>query len=294
MPYISNPYAAKARRLAVNDVIYGRCSVSEAARKYGVVRSTIWKWMKRAHPDHRVFIHTTPSRPKHHPNELKEETVARIIQLRKKLKRCAPIIHAHLKAEGVRVSLSSVERVLRRYKLTRKKKIANPYVPLPRPVVSAPAVLVEIDTIHFIHANGRRVYSYALIDPYSRMGYAEYHERISHTISYDVVIRAQKYFGFPFLMVQTDHGAEFSDTFSRLLQKQHILLRHSRVRKPTDNAHVKRFNRTLQEECLQDKWLQQNTIRRHLKQYIDFYNTQRLHLSLNCQTPTYFVSKVLT
>lgn len=294
MPYTSNPYAPKARRLAVNDVIYGRCTKAQAARKYGVQRSTIGKWLQRAPKDHRVFIATISSAPKRHANQLTPTVETRILELRKILKRCASILHAQLRLEGILVSLSSVERTLRRHKLTRKKKQATPYVPLPRPVPLAPGTLVEVDTIHLMRSNGQRVYVYALIDLYSRMAYAEYHPTISHRISYQVVVHAQQYFGFSFQMVQTDHGAEFSDSFSSLLKRKKILLRHSRVRKPNDNAHIERFNRTIQEECLQGKPLEEKTLRRELKNYLVFYNTKRLHLSLDCQTPTHFVSKVLT
>lgn len=294
MPYTSNPYAGKARRLAVNDVLSGRFSQAQAARKYGVVESTISKWMRRAPKHNNQKIDTCSSAPKHHPNQLKPEIENRIIELRKTLKRCAPILHAQLRLEGILVSLSSVERALRRHKLTRKKKQATPYVPLPRPVALAPGTLVEVDTIHLIRSNGQRVYVYALIDLYSRLAYAECHASISHRISYQVVVHAQRYFGFPFQMVQTDHGAEFSDSFSSLLKRKKILLRHSRVRKPNDNAHIERFNRTIQEECLQGKPLEEKTLRRELKKYLVFYNTKRLHLSLDCQTPTQFLSKVLT
>lgn len=297
MPYTSNPYAPKARMMARNDVVWGRVSMIEAAHKYGVARSTIWKWVKKAEKlklNGNTYLWTDSSAPKRHSNQLSEEIENRIVLLRKKLKRCAPIIHAHLKAEGIQVSLSSVERTLRRHKLTRKKKQTNPYVPLPRPVPSFPGVLVQLDTIHLFRSNGRRSYVYALIDLYSRMAYAEYHETISHRASYQVVLNAQKYFGFPFRMVQTDHGAEFSEGFSQLLKRENILLRHSRVRKPNDNAHIERFNRTIQEECLHGLTLKEEVIQKHLKKYLVFYNTKRLHLALNCQTPTHFVSKLLT
>lgn len=293
MAYTSNPHAAKARMKARYDVITRGMSMAETARKYGVVRSTIWKWVQKD-TNCNAYIWTKSSAPKCHPNQLTPEIENRILELRRQLKRCAPILHAQLQLEGVSVSLSSVERTLRRHKLTRKKKQATPYVPLPRPFPLTPGALVEVDTIHLMGSDGIRSYVYAVIDLYSRLAYAEYHTTISHRISYQVVLHAQQYFGFHFQMVQTDHGAEFSDSFSHLLKRSRILLRHSRVRKPNDNAHIERFNRTIQEECLTGKLLKQKALRKELKRYLIFYNTKRLHLSLNCQTPSQFVSKVLT
>ncbi|MGH7926701.1 MAG: integrase core domain-containing protein, partial [Candidatus Binatia bacterium] len=51
---------------------------------------------------------------------------------------------------------------------------------------------------------------------------------------------------FPFVLLQSDHGSEFSQKFTLEVGVTH---RHTRVRTPNDNAHLERFNRTIQEEC---------------------------------------------
>ncbi len=237
-----------ARMKARNDVVWRKLGISQTARRYGVNRSTIWRWVRRAeklHLNGNSFIATLPSRPKHHPNEIDSDTVSSILTLRKKLGRCAPILHAHLKREGLNISLSSVERILRRYKLTRKKKQAKDYLSIPRPVADYPGALVQMDTIHFVRSDYSRCYTFALIDLFSRKAYAEYHPNISHQISYQVILNAQKYLGFPFQTIQTDHGLEFSHSLSYLLRRKKIVLRHSRIRRPNDNAHIERLNRTI-------------------------------------------------
>lgn len=286
----------KARMRARNDVVWRGLSVTAAANKYGVNRSTIWRWVKRAKKlklNGNSMIDTLPSRPKHHPNELKPEIVKRVLLLRGRLGRCAPVIHAHLIHEGFKISVSSVTRTLRRYKLTRKKKQAKDYTPVPKPDASFPGSLIEMDTIHFVYPDFKRAYIYAVIDLYSRLGYAEFHTHINHQASLQVILNAQRYFGFKFNTIQTDHGSEFSPSLSYLLRRKRIVLRHSRVRKPNDNAHVERFNRTIQEECLQGRLPDENLIQRQLRNYLVYYNHRRLHLSLNLLTPTQFVAKVL-
>jgi transposase InsO family protein len=57
------------------------------------------------------------------------------------------------------------------------------------------------------------------------------------------------------------------------------------VRKPNDNAHVERFNRTLQEECLKKLAVDVRIFNRILPKYLRYYNTERLHLGINLQTP---------
>ena len=298
MPYTSNPHASRARMNARNDVVWRGLSCQQAALKYGVNRSTVFRWVRRAKElsiNGNSLIDTLPSRPKHHPNELKPKIVKRIIELRKQLKRCAPVIHRHLQLEGIDTSLSSVARVLRRHNLTRRKKQATMYKSVyKRPEASAPGTLVQMDTVHIQRGDSSRFYIYTLIDLYSRLAYAEYHPKLRQYISFAVIKRAQGYFGFPFSMLQTDHGPEFNQGLTFMLGTKDIKLRHSRIRTPNDNAHVERFNRTIQEECFGSKDPNEKTIKEDLQNYIHYYNYDRLHMSLNLMTPTQFVAKVLT
>lgn len=291
--YISNPFIPKVRRLAVNDVRLRKLTYEEAALKYGVVKSTICKWMKKASHDQKTYINTVSSRPHHHPHELKPEIVERIVELRNEYKRYAPIIHAHLIRESMQVSLASVGRVLQREGLVRKRKVYF-HTPVPSVVSDAPGSLVEVDTIHYVRSDMSRFYIYSVIDTCTRLAYAEYHRSISPSVSVQVIHQATKHFGFPLQVIQTDHGIEFSQCFYFALQRQHIPVKYIRVRKPNDNAHIERFNRTLQEECFGARTPSERTISKQLQDYLVFYNTKRLHLSLQCQTPTEFVSKLLS
>ncbi len=293
MAYTSNPYAAKARKLATNMVKRGY-SKAMVARMYGVHRATIGKWMKQATKHSGEKIYTKSSRPHTHPQQIPPSTVNRLIELRKMFGRCAPVIHAHLVAEGYTISLSSVGRILKRYGLVRRKKQATLYKAIhPRPLVTMPGDLIQMDTIHFIRPNGSRFYIYAIIDLYSRLAYAEYQPKLRQTNSFAIIERAQQVLGFSFHMVQTDHGPEFKDGLAFALGHTSIKLRHSRIRTPNDNAHIERFNRTLQEECFGGKPPNEATIHQDLLTYLQYYNYDRKHLSLQLQTPAQFVAKVM-
>lgn len=293
MPYTSNPYIAKARRYAVQDVRKGRKTQAEAARHYGVTRSTIHKWLKRADLDHRKHIETRSSAPLHSPNKLPQETIEKILELRKRTGRCSIILYITLKNQGIKISLSSIARILRKYGLTkRKKQLKPPYAKIPRPLPTIPGILVEMDTIHYVRSNGTRFYLYTLIDVCSRYCYAEYYTTLSPRNSAEVVKNAQKHFTFKIKTIQTDHGSEFSEGFYFLLRDQGIKHRHTRIRKPNDNAHIERFNRTIQEEGFKSKLPNENTIQKDLKKFIHYYNNERYHLGINCNTPCSFVSKL--
>lgn len=295
MSYSSNPYIAKARMQARNDVVMGRLTVSEASRRYGVHRTTIWRWIKKYEElgiGSNGFLWTEPSIPKHHPNETKAEVVKEIIDLRLKIGRCAPVIQSYLKRRGISIGISTVGKILRKHKLTRKKKQLKDYRPFPRPVSDSLGSFVEMDTIHIVRSDYRRVYIYTLIDVFSRLAYAEYRRNLSNKASLEVVLNAQKYFGFKFKVVQTDNGCEFSPTFGYKLNQIKIKLRHSRIRKPNDNAHIERFNRTIQDEGLKGNLNDEEILKKKIKKFNEYYNYKRLHLSLNCLTPFEYVAKV--
>lgn len=295
MPYTSSPFAAKARKLAVTTLKREGLSQADMARRMGVHRSTIGRWLKRDTPHHRQGIETRSSRPYHHPKALPESTINRIVELRLKLGRCAPIIHTQLLREGVKVSLPSVQRTLKRKNLVRKKKQAKYHDKIQRPPVLAPGELVQVDTIHFVRADYSRFYVYAVIDLYSRLAWACYSPSINQRVSLRVVKAAEKKLGFKFKLIQTDNGPEFRDFFKIELTRNFTRLRHSRVRRPNDNAHVERFIRTLQDECLLNTGFpKEKGLQRKLDQYLDYYNNERLHLSLDCLTPSQFVAKVLS
>ncbi len=89
-------------------------------------------------------------------------------------------------------------------------------------------------------------------------------------------------------MVQTDNGMEFGKKFQDELLRRGINWRHTRVRRPNDNAHIERFNRTLREKCLGDYLPSKETLEEaqaRLEKYLDFYNHKRLHLGLQFITP---------
>jgi len=212
----------------------------------------------------------------------------RILELRWQLKRCAEVIHAILRREGIAVSLATVGRVLARHKQIdgwygRKGKTVRRRTP--RPKVEAPGSFVEMDTIHFSNWKTKQKYFvYTLIDLKSRWTYAEYSPRISPEETIAFVERARKAAPFSISLIQTDNGQEFSRACEQSLTGFGITQRRIRLGKKNDNAHIERFNRTLQGECL-GRWPAIAGIQERLTAYLDFYNTKRLHLGLACRTP---------
>lgn len=315
MAYSINPYLPKARATAMRLLIAEGLPSAIVANKCGVHRSTIWRWKQKwleinkhrqmDNPNRpsravgvsrlascRWTIATKSSRPLISPHRISETLVSRILELRQTLKRCAEVIWHHLvRIDGLSISLSSVHRILRRhhqYDGARKNRVRydNPRRPKP----TRPGELVQTDTIHYIcPLTYRRRYVYTVIDLYTRLAYAEVHPRILPGLAASAVLQAQKQWEFPIAMVQADNGPEFGRYFSQKLSKQNIRVRHSRLGRPNDNAHIERFNRTIQEECLGNrlsyKEVSNKQVQARLTSYLDYYNTQRVHLGLQLKIP---------
>lgn len=220
MAYSMNPELPKVRREAVWLVKQKGWSVRKVARHFGYTHSAIVKWCAKDPTGGWRRIETRSSRPKRSPRALPRAIVSAIIRERIGRRRCAEHVYHALLKQGVEVSLSSVKRTLDRCHLRKKRSPwKRPHDFTPRPEAAFCGALLELDTIHIIAPDGSRIYVYTIIDLFSRWAYAEVVEKIGAHPSAAFARRAQRAAPFSFVMVQTDHGSEFSTRFThRLLQ----------------------------------------------------------------------------
>jgi transposase InsO family protein len=283
--YTNNPNLPKIRGRAIELVLKG-WSIRRVARYLGFTHSAVVKWMGKAKKRGYGNIPTKSSRPKAHPQALSRDVVDAIITERSGRRRCAEHVHQALKKKGIAVTLSSVKRTLDRCNLRKKRSPwKRPHDFTLRPEATHCGALVEMDTIHIIAPDGSRIYVYTLIDLYSRWAYAEIVEKIGAEPSTRFLRRAERAAPFHFELVQTDHGSEFSTRFTHRLLALGIRHRHSRVRQKDDQAHIERFNRTVQEECLDRTVHTVAAFKKALKSYMPWYNGERTHMGINYQTP---------
>lgn len=287
MSYTQNPAMPKVRQQAA-DLVRRGWSTREVARHFGFSQGAIVQWVKKAkvigyHP-----IPTKSSRPKRHPNQLDDDLIHKIVEKRFELGRSSEVIHKALEEDGVSTSISSVKRTLDRRGLLKKRSPwKRLHLSFPRPDVLNPGDLIQVDTIHLLTPFGR-IYVFTLIDLYSRWAYARCYEKANTRTAIDFLRRAKIESLFEFKCIQSDHGSEFSQHFSERIK---VLHRHSRVRRPNDNAHLERFNRTIQEECLDRLPRNANIINEKLSEYLKYYNEKRYHFGLNLKTPMQIIKE---
>jgi len=314
MAYSTNPTLPKARAFALKLLIQEQLSVQTVANRCGVHRSTVWRWKQKwdvmnqniqmdnpnrpsraysrmNHLSHCTWhIPTMTSRPHTYPTAVSQELAQLILSVRAQLKRCAEVVWHHLVTVlSISVSLSSVRRILWRSGVARGRKNRvrrdNPR----RPLATYPGELVQTDTIHHVDPkSGRRLYYYTVIDLFTRMTHVTLAPRLGAGLAARAVLEAQEAFGFPFAMVQSDNGPEYSRYFEQAMQRANITTRHSRLHRPNDNAHIERFNRTIQTECIGYYWQKSVPLSRQqakLTAYLAYYNNERVHLGIQMLTP---------
>lgn len=277
MSYTSNKNLPRIRRDAARLYFQG-WSARKVGRYLGFHHTAIMKWVRRAKKIGDVPILTQSSRPKSMPRRIELSLENRIFQMRLKNGRCAEAIHLELIRDGIKVSRNTVHRTLDRFGLLKKRSVWKRFHPhIDRPKALKQGDLVQVDTIHRTIDKKHRLYVFTLIDVYSRKTYAKSYEKMSAKTSLKFIRQAEKELNFHFSTLQSDHGPEFGRWFVSQIRKNH---RYSRIGKPNDNSHIERFNRTLQEECLDKYSNDVSEINRALKKYLQYYNNQRIHLGI--------------
>lgn len=292
MAYSHNPNLPRVRMDAVRLVRSG-WSMRKVAKHLGYTHSAVSKWLRRAPEDGRArLIPTRSSKPAHHPRELPWTLVQATLDYRRRYRRCAQVLQYLLQKDGYTVSLASVKRILKRYELTRFSKWKKWHTYPPRPIPEKPGLLVEIDTI-VDGPHTDRLYVYTLLDVCSRWASALPSFAANTHRSLRFVEEVRLAAPFEFATIQSDHGPEFSKWFTKRMLERGLGHRHSRVRTPNDNAHLERFNRTLQDECLSRIPRRIHIWRKEIPEYLEYYNTKRPHMALGMKSPIDIINQVV-
>ena len=154
--------------------------------------------------------------------------------------------------------------------------------------------LVALDTVErFVH--GCRRYIITFEDIYSRFSFAWSTTSHASLAAKEFFELCLKVFPFPFNFqhVLTDNGSEFKKHFDQKLRDLHMIHYHTYPKTPKMNAHLERFNRTIQEEFVDYNsylLLNPNDFNRKLIDYLIFYNTERVHCAFkNKLSPVQFM-----
>lgn len=146
--------------------------------------------------------------------------------------------------------------------------------------------------IKYVNYRGTFLFLISIIDGYSR--YIVHHELRANMQEYDIEITIQraleKYPSYKPRII-SDNGPQYiSKDFAEYLKivgLQHI---RTSIAYPQSNGKIERYHRTIHEECLMKKSLiNLKDAQKQITDYIEYYNTKRLHSSLYYLTPEDFL-----
>lgn len=146
--------------------------------------------------------------------------------------------------------------------------------------------------IKYVNYQGTFLFLISVIDGYSR--YIVHHELRQHMQEFDIEItlqRALEKYPRSKPRIISDNGPQYiSKEFAkylRFVELQHI---RTSIAYPQSNGKIERYHRTISEECLRKKSLiNLEDARNQITEYIQYYNTERLHSSLYYLTPEDFL-----
>lgn len=244
--------------------------------------------------------------PKTQPKETPIGIKEKIIEIRRKTKKCALKIHWQLEREGLVVPARTIGKILKKEGLVRKyriKKIKYKYIRAER----KPGELMEIDVKHVPGpVAGKYYFQYTAIDTAGRWRHLEVfsEETTDHTIKFLKIVINR--FPYPIQAIKTDNHPTFTNYYLGANKRSDVTIKtvHALDRfcaelgivhylidpgKPAQNGTVERSHREDEE-----KFYQQNTfknfadLRKKLKAWNIYYNNLE-HCGLNGKSPNEFL-----
>lgn len=142
-----------------------------------------------------------------------------------------------------------------------------------------PGHCIGLDTVEEI-IHGSRRYVITCEDLFGRFAFAWATCSHASKAALEFFDLFRRLFPYPVTFVLTDNGSEWKRHFAVELEKLQITHYHTYPKTPKMNAHVERFNRTIQEEFLnyhKALLLDPDSLNVKLMDYLIWYNTQRVH-----------------
>jgi transposase InsO family protein len=272
---------------------------TKACREFNVPRSSFYRWKQKYEKKGRSGLYQERPVAYRHPRRTAPEVVEKILTIRAEYQFGALRIMYYLdRYHGIKVSESTVSRVLKAHGLSRLPKTApRRALHTKRYAKTVPGYHVQVD-VKFLQLKDRegkivKRYQYTAIDDATRIRalqvFAEHNQdRAIQFLDY-VVER----FPFRISTIRTDRGHEFHTRFHWHVEDQGMRHVYIKPQTPQLNGKVERSHRTDQTEFYQLlTYTDDMDLTEKLKAWENFYNYDRPHISLEGKTP-YEVMKSL-
>jgi transposase InsO family protein len=268
--------------------------ISHLCREFGISRKTGHKWLQRYEVGRSVTALIDQSRRPHQsPDKTPRAHEERVVELRKLYGWSGRKLRKLLRAEGIELSRSTIDRIIDRNGLIEKRDRHRPAVN--RFERSQPNELWQMDFKgEYILRGVERCYPLSLLDDHSRFSVGLFPLRTPNGSQVRrCVVECFEEFGVPQAMLM-DHGTPWWQSnnghglthFSVDLIKQGIQLIYGSVGHPQTQGKVERFHQTMK-RSLRHRGVPQDFagMGRALREFRHVYNEIRPHQALDDETP---------
>jgi transposase InsO family protein len=284
---------------AVKEVLADGAQVAEVARRYGVARQTVHRWIARYRGGGLGALADRSHRPKGCPHQMPAAIEARVLEIRRVHDEWGPIRIRHALAREEVSPLpgrSSIYRALLRagmIEARRRRRRKADYRRWERP---APMELWQLDVMGRVFlADQTELKVVTGIDDHSRFCVlATLVPRATARRVCAAFAEAIRRYGVP-EEVLTDNGKVFTarfghraaeTLFDRICRENGITHRLTAVRSPTTTGKIERFHKTLRRELFaKHSFTTIEEAQQALDAFVEDYNALRPHQSLGERTP---------
>ncbi len=303
----------RGRLLLVRRVEEHNWPAAQVAEAAGVSRATVYKWLRRFRNEGQPGLQDRTSRPKRSPRALSAEQIARILKLRRGLKR-----GPHRLAPLLGHPRSTIYAVLRRHGCARLRDFDRVSGRSLRYVRERPGELVHLDVKKLgviPPGGGKRIlgeplaarrkrhrghdHVYVAVDDATRVAFVSVLPDQSERSAIQFAQATHRFFaqhGVQVERIMTDQHRSFrvSKAFHAALADLGIRHLMTRPYRPQTNGKAERFIQTLLADWAYVRLFRNNDERlRALPRWVRFYNHSRPHSELDNQPPwVFFVNKV--
>lgn len=256
--------------------------VKEVCQIFGISRKCYYKWRARDFGKRG----NTYLPAKNQPNLKLTWELRKFIEEQKLRTNYGPLKMKMLvrKKLGIDISTTIIYRYYQRRKLIRKPQKKLPwYQPMKSAlIIQKPGEGVQMD-VKYVYEQGIRKFQFSVFDPFTEKYHFTIFPSKESKNAIAAFLRAEKYFSFKILSVQTDNGGEFRGDFHRWLVKRKPHAPHYFIPKksPFWNAQVERVHKTIDDEFYHNPFRVWKTP----YEWLRYYNFERIHLTLNGLTP---------
>lgn len=176
------------------------------------------------------------------------------------------------------------------WKRLKKKRFNNPANPIEIPMEKNQEWAMDFMTD--VLENGNKFRTLNIVDQFNRKCLCiEIQPSLPSRRVINALERTIEKFGKP-KGIRTDNGPEFtSHLFQNWMEQQSINWVKIQKGKPQQNAVIERFNRTYREDILDANLFKTlNSVRNITNPWIEDYNNERPHQSLNYKTPNEYAA----